>query len=149
MHPTINDVTAALSTFIRKRPGLDKANYFYDFRDAAGRSAYLADARAIQQDLADAMELLLYVQDAGITAGELIEASRNDRLELEPTEDGVRVEFTTCQYRPIEYRKAASRVLSRALWNYWREQMPGCDADAIRARARNELGFRISRRYFE
>jgi hypothetical protein len=103
-------ILTALDTFIRQRPGLDYGNY-------GDPVAYRAEVRSIGRDLQDARALLRAVElRPSITAAMLRDALAN-RL----TWDGKRLDYTTGQYWPTEYRAAACRALSVALWAYWRD----------------------------
>jgi hypothetical protein len=42
--------------------------------------------------------------------------------------DGKRLDYTTGQYWPTEYRRAAAAVLASALWSYWRDCVPATPA---------------------
>ena len=140
----------ALYTFANKRPGLDPRDYIRDYRDSEGRAAYRAEARSITRDLTHARALLRRVELSGISANELLEASKeafSGRLEITATDDGlVKVSYCVGQYFPTEYRKAVASVCARALWNYWREDSK--PADSIRQLARREFPRAIARAYF-
>ena len=140
----------ALYTFANKRPGLDPRNYIRDYRDSEGRATYRAEVRSITRDLTHARALLRRVELSGISAKELLEASKeafSGRLEITATDDGlVKVSYCVGQYFPTEYRKAVAAVCARALWNYWREDSK--PADSIRQLARREFPRAIARAYF-
>ena len=133
----------ALYTFANKRPGLEYSNYG-DF------SSYSQESRAITKDLHHARALLRRVELSGITAAEIIEASRDafsGRLTITATDDGVvKIDYCVGQYFPTEYRKAVAAVCARALWNYWKTDAN--DADRIRNTARREFPRAIARAYF-
>ena len=145
-----NQIITALYTFANKRPQLEPANYISDYRDAEGRAAYRAEARSITRDLQHARALLRRVELSGITAAEIIEASReafSGRLTITATDDGiVKIDYCAGQYFPTEYRKAVAAVCARALWNYWKTDAN--DADRIRNTARREFSRAIARAYF-
>ena len=140
----------ALYTFANKRPGLDPRDYIRSYDDSNGRSSYYAEARNITRDLTHARALLRRVELSGISAKELLEASKeafSGRLEITATDDGlVKVSYCVGQYFPTEYRKAVASVCARALWNYWKTDAN--DADRIRNTARRELPRAIARAYF-
>lgn len=139
----------ALDLWIRQRPGLDPRNYIRDWRDADGVRAYKADARAITRDLHHARALLRYVElRPSITGERLLEAfgyAFGGRLMYTP---GRGLDYTTGQYWPMEYRRAACAVLASAIWDYLREGMSEPTGDKLRAAARRELGAAIARRWF-
>lgn len=139
------EILNALERFINQRPGLEPGNYISDWRDVEGRRAYYSDSRAITRDLNQARELLRAVSwRDSITAQDLIEASKGDRLTITATDDGVvSVDYCTGQYWSVEYRAAVCRVLSNALWEYWRE-----NGGHPLAAARRELPRAIVRRFF-
>ena len=94
----------AIKDWIRQRPRLDP-------RDYGDWSDYRADARAISRQLRDADELLYACALHGISETD-IAAEMTRRL----TWDGQRLDYTTGQYWPTEYRAAACRALASALW---------------------------------
>lgn len=117
----------ALATWIAQRPGLDPRDYIRGSQDRAGLAAYRSDARSITRDLRAARAGIAAVERSGIPATELHDAFRDayaERLSVvvSPKPDGgyrVRLEYTTGQYWPTEYRAAAAAVLARALWTYY------------------------------
>ena len=133
----------ALYNFAQKRPQLEYGNYG-DFL------SYSQESRAITKDLHHARALLRKVELSGISANELLEASKeafSGRLEITTTDDGlVKVSYCVGQYFPTEYRKAVAAVCARALWNYWKTDAN--DADRIRNTARREFPRAIARAYF-
>ena len=145
-----NEIINALYTFANKRPGLDPRDYIRSYDDSDGRSSYYAEARSITRDLTHARALLRRVELSGITAAEIITASReafSGRLTITATDDGiVKIDYCTGQYFPTEYRKAVAAVCARALWNYWKTDAN--DADRIRNTARREFPRAIARAYF-
>ena len=133
----------ALYTFANKRPQLEYCNY-------GNHSSYSQESRAITKDLHHARALLRKVELSGISAEELLEASKeafSGRLTITATDDGiVKIDYCTGQYFPTEYRKAVAAVCARALWNYWKTDAN--DADRIRNTARREFPRAIARAYF-
>lgn len=101
----------AIESWIRQRPGLEPRNYISHWADTAGRAAYRSEARTITRQLHDAQELLRACQLWNISEAALA-AEMTHRL----TWDGQRLDYTTGQYWPIEYRAAVCRALSSALW---------------------------------
>jgi hypothetical protein len=134
---------SALTGFASQRPGLEYCNY-------GDPVAYRAESRAITRDLHHVYTLLRRVQLApSITSAHLKEAFRafSGRLSW----DGQRLDYTTGQYWPTEYRRAVCAVLASALWAYWRDNAPeGLDrpGDYLRAKARREFGRTIAGRWF-
>ena len=146
-------IIETLYKFANKRPQLEAANYISDYRDSEGRAAYRAEVRNITKDLHHARALLRRVELSGITAAEIITASReafSGRLTITATDDGiVKIDYCTGQYFPTEYRKAVAAVCARALWNYWRSDCNSNDsAQRIRNTARREFSRAIARAYF-
>ena len=138
---------AALRAFIAQRSGIEYANYNTgDWK--ASREAFMGDYRPILRHGRHARTLLRYVELAGITAQELLEASRaySGRLQFQAAEGGVRIEYTTGQYFPTEYRNAACAVLANAIWHHWHPDCKTCEE--IRARARREFGRAIASTWF-
>ena len=144
------EILNTLAKFAAKRPQLEAANYISDYRDSEGRAAYRAEVRSITRDLHHARAIIRRVELSGITAAEIITASReafSGRLTITATDDGiVKIDYCAGQYFPTEYRKAVAAVCARALWNYWKTDAN--DADRIRNTARRELPRAIARAYF-
>ena len=139
-----------LHHFINQRPGLDPRNYIRDYRDTDGRAAYRADARSITRDLHDARALMRYIElHPTIDAQRIIDAARG-RLTIKPAGESFKIDYCTGQYWPTEYRAAVARVLSSAIWEYFRTDClrDQTSADAIRTLARKELTAPIARRWF-
>lgn len=129
------NATTALSQFISSRPGFD----FHNYGDV---TAYRADVREAGKQLADARALLRYVERSGVPVTDANFRSFGGRLSF----DGERLDYTTGQYYPLEYRRAAAAVLASAILHYWREQ--GLGVDAMRRNARLAFGRRIASKYF-
>lgn len=108
-------IVEALHRFIRQRPGLDYANY-------GDPVAYRSELRRITRDLNHARTLLRHVELSGVTGQELLDAARSGRLKFEATLDGVKVDYCTGQYFPVEYRAAVARLCASALWDYARDR---------------------------
>lgn len=143
-------IIETLYKFANKRPRFEAGIYIRDHRDIEGRAAYRAEVRNVTRDLHHARALLRRVELSGITAAEIITASReafSGRLTITATDDGiVKIDYCTGQYFPTEYRKAVAAVCARALWNYWKTDAN--DADRIRNTARREFSRAIARAYF-
>lgn len=135
-------ILEALGRFIAQRSGIDYRNY-------GERESFMGDYRPILKHGKQARAMLQAVQwRYQITAEALIDASRaySGRLQFVERNGRVDCDYTTGQYFPTEYRAAACAVLSTALWDYWRAD---CETgDAIRKRARKELGRGIASDWF-
>jgi hypothetical protein len=171
----------ALATWIRQRPGLEFGNY-------GNMTSYRSEMRSIAKDKRDAETLLQAVRwRDSITGEKLQEAFKHafsGRLKVTvkehdytiqqgpevPTSTGwdVELDYTTGQYWPTEYRKAAAAVLASALWEWQRDSMPKPDAvvatsfkerfgdsydgksagDWLRRSFRKEFGSALQRRWF-
>lgn len=136
----------ALRRFAEQGPRLEFANYG-DYR------LYRQEARAITRDLHHARELIRAVEwRDSITADDILHATATayaGRLSIVNEGDSVRVDYCTGQYFPTEYRPAVCRVLSSALWHYWRQtECANYDASDIRHVARRELSRAVARRWF-
>ena len=138
---------SAILQFINQRPGLEFANY-------GDVDAYRQDSRRITKDKHHAESLAGYIMRRdSITAADIVEASKRayaGRLEINPTNgESFEVDYTTGQYFPTEYRRAAACVLACAIWERLRQDSPpGTDADHIRKAARRELGRTLAREFF-
>ena len=60
----------------------------------------------------------------------------------------VGVDYTTGQYFPTEYRKAACAVLAQAIWDWFRGKCNYETGEAIRKAARREFGRAIASTWF-
>lgn len=140
-------LVALITRFIASRPGFDSRNY-------GSMSGLRADMRTAQAHLQDARAMLatLAAHD-DITADAIRGALRSGgRLELQ---DNGTLYYCAGQYYPTEYRAGACRVLSQLLWDSWRAELMQDRAgdyhgvgDAIRKRARLELGRGTASRWF-
>lgn len=139
---TRSQLIQALHAFIESRPGFDPANY------AGAPEAYRADARRALRHLHDARAMLkaIHWRD-GIDADDILRASHH-RIDFVPAGNVVRVDYTTGQYYPIEYRAAACATLAATLWDYFREKCGAKTGDDIRRMARMELGRSLAGRWF-
>jgi 16S rRNA C967 or C1407 C5-methylase (RsmB/RsmF family) len=131
---------AALDAFIRQRPGFEYANYM------GAPEAYRADSREATRQLQDARALARVARwDAHPDALQYAFVDAARRL----TWNGERLDYTTCQYRPLEYRAAVARALASALWHSWRDRMgAAATGDDIRRKARDVFGRGLARRWF-
>lgn len=117
-------IVEALHQFIKQRPGLDWRNY-------GDAQAYRAEMRSITRDLNHARTLLRQVELSGVTGQGLLNAARGSRLTLTEAPDGVRVDYCTGQYFPVEYRAAVARLCASALWDYARDRAMPSAAYAV------------------
>lgn len=125
---------AALDRWIRQRPRLTPS----DYGDA---KTYRAEIRSISRDLRDARTMLRYVARSQMppeTLRKAFSAYYSGRLQW----NGERLDYTTGQYWPVEYRRAACAVLAGALWNYWQA------GKSTQSTARNAFGLGIAKRWF-
>jgi hypothetical protein len=105
--------------FINQRPGLEPRNYLSDWRDKEGRRAFNSENRSIQQDgrrARAALSLALAYPFTPENAQALIDATGafSGRLQIIfELGKGFSLDYTTGQYWPTEYRKAAAVVLER------------------------------------
>ena len=130
---------SALDAFIRQRPGFEYANYM------GAPEAYRADSREAARQLRDARELARVAKWDAHTDALRYAFDTSRRL----TWDGERLDYTTGQYWPLEYRAAVARALASALWHSWRERMgDAATADAIRRKAQDVFGRGLARRWF-
>ena len=126
MEPRKAAIMQALDKFVAQCPGLEFGNY-------GDVKAYRSEMRSITRDRHDYNALARAVERSdSITADMLLRASESafsGRLSLTIAPDGrVAPEYTTGQYFPTEYRKAACAVLASALWYHVREhKMPAPD----------------------
>jgi hypothetical protein len=138
-----------LNQWINQRPGLDPRNYISDYRDTNGIKAYRDEARSITKDLHHARALIRYVQNRdSITTADIVEATRGKRLHIQEAAEGYQIDYTTGQYFPTEYRRAAASVLASAIWDRLRLDGAGTRDDIYRA-AKRELGAPIANRFFK
>ena len=112
--PLKTEILAALHRFIRQRPGLEFGNY-------GDIKVYRAELRRIGRDLKHAETLLRKVELAhGITGRDIVDAARSSRLNISETPKGIKVDYVTGQYFPVEYRPAVARLCASALWDWVR-----------------------------
>lgn len=141
-------VINALHKFINQRSGIDFRNYQSgDWK--ASREAFNGDYRPMLRDGKTARQLLRAVElRDSITAENIVAATRaySGRLQIVEKNGGVFVDYTTGQYFPTEYRKAACAVLAQCLWDYWAPDYK--TGDEIRTQARREFGRGIASRWF-
>lgn len=146
MHNPTPAILSTLRAFVCSRPGLDPRNYISSWNDTNGRRAYFADARQIARDRRDALALLASMErmaayDPSILAD--LQAAASNRL----TWNGESWDYCTGQYFPVEYRRAACRVLSDAFHAH-NVRVYGGDLASTRKNARSLFGRGIASRYF-
>lgn len=108
----MNDTThatpiAALLAYANKRPKLEFGNY-------GDTLAYRSESWRIAGDLKRVARAADEFALAHGTDADLLDATRGGRLTLERTGEAYRVDYTTGQYWPTEYRPAVARVLESA-----------------------------------
>ena len=151
MEPRKQAIMVALDKFVGQRPGLEFGNYgdvsacHSEMRSIArDRHDYNALARAVERSDSITADMLLKASESAfsgrLTINEPPRAPMEGlRARLARTGEehlqhilralinsksivGVRIDYTTGQYFPTEYRKAAAAVLAAALWAHVREQ---------------------------
>jgi hypothetical protein len=126
-----------IEEFVNSRPRFDPGNY-------SDASSYRADMRRAMRHRQDAHVMIRYcLRATGDIEPHIRDALRTGRLTLR--DDGT-LDYCTGQYYPTEYRAAACRVLSSALWHFWRT--PTSTADSLRATARVALPRSVANRWF-
>lgn len=136
----------ALERHINQRTGIDARNYFSDWRDKEGISAFRSEYREILRDGREARELLKAVRrNVTVTAEDILSAcdrAYSGRLKYNAEKD--EFEYCTGQYFCTEYRAAACCVLASVLW-HWSERGT---AEDKRTYFRREFGRGIQSRWF-
>lgn len=121
-------ICQALRAFMEQRPGFDTRNYT-TMRD------YRQDQRRAQRQLHDARELLRAVEGCDdISADALLRAAESGRLSIREVSGCTalppwRIHYCAGQYWCTEFRAGVCRVLSSALWDCERENMPAPMSD--------------------
>ena len=131
----------ALAAFVAQRSGIDGRDYG---TGPDARAAFMGDYRPMLQAGRDAREMLRIARAYNASLDLL--AAATGRLTFVQHNGGIAVDYTTGQYFPTEYRRAACAVLAGAWWAYW--QGCGYDADRIRKAARDTFGRGIASRWF-
>lgn len=109
-------LTNLIRKFIAQRSGIEWRNYMRDGNDTAGRAALRADYSRILKHGRDARALLRAVELSSITAETIAERlNTGGRLSLV----GERLDYTTGQYFPTEYRAAVCNLLSSLLIDHY------------------------------
>lgn len=137
-------ILSALREFVAQRPGLDPCDY-------GSMQSYRAESRRITRDRHHFDKLCRYVElRDSITADDVLSASQHafsGRLSIDLTDATCRIDYTTGQYFPTEYRVAACAVLASAIWERLRQDSP--DAKDIYAALGREFSSHIVRRWFK
>jgi len=135
----LGEMLETLHRFVRQRPGLEFANY----GDAA---SYRRELREIARDKRDAEAMIWYVWRASVSGfrPELLSSAAKIAFSGRLSWTGTGWEYTTGQYWPTEYRRAACAALSLALRTHWEQPTL---AKAYRA-AKNALGVGVAKRWF-
>lgn len=132
----------ALRLFINQRSGIDYANY-------GERESFMGDYRPILKHGRHARTMLRFVELVdSITAQMLLEAASaySGRLQFIQRGDKVAIDYTTGQYFPTEYRRAACAVLARAIWDCFGHTY--ATGPQIRKAARRQFGPAIASAWF-
>lgn len=141
--PTKAQILALLSAHVAQRSGID-------FRDYDGPAAFMGDYRDILRHGRDARALLRAAEHCAVSAEQLmVHLGPGGRLAISRDAKGRwRVDYTTGQYFAVEYRAAACRAISGALWAFVRESRPELDGDGRRAHFKKWFGRGIAARWF-
>jgi hypothetical protein len=131
----------ALATFVAQRSGIEYANY-------GERDAFMSDYRPILRHGKHARAMLAYLRWRTLAPDFLSTvAGTSGRLTWDATRG--QWDYTTGQYFPTEYRRAACRLLASAIEKLWDADAGGCvSRDDIVAKARREFGPPIARAWF-
>ena len=132
-------IMTALHAFTIQRPGLDFANY-------GDVTYYRQDSRKITQQLNDYYKLAYFVNTRDSIPAEYLASRLTGSERLSMVND--KLNYTTGQYWPTEYRAAVCRLLSSAIWQWFRDDCGYATADAIRKAARREFGRGLAGRWF-
>jgi hypothetical protein len=119
-----------LACYAAKNPCLNFRDYCRDWQDKDGRAAYFSEARSITNDLRRVREAILAAYYAGVTNDDLVECSQGERLTIEPTNYGFKLDYCVGQYWPTEYRGAVARLLHRATHKAARRNLVNAEAVA-------------------
>lgn len=133
------EMLSALRAFICQRPGFDTCNY-------ASLSDYRKESREVTRDRDDALALLAEVSHYASLSPDYILRNARQRLQWDDTAKAW--DYVTGQYFPTEYRLAAARVLSSALFDFWRDECGCGDRDKMHAQARRAFRSPRMLRYF-
>ena len=119
-----------LAAYAAKNPRLDFRDYCSDYRDTNGRAAYFSEARSITNDLGRVRKAILSAYYVGVTDDDLVECSQGERLTIEPTNYGFKLDYCVGQYWPTEYRGAVAGLLNRATRKAARRNLMNAEAVA-------------------
>lgn len=141
-------ILAALSTFVRSRPGFEPANY-------GTRADYSRDVARATRQRNDALSMLKAISWRTSIDGDALKSAFSafsGRLSWKLDALGRKgtLDYCTGQYYPTEFRAAVCAVLSQALWYYWRDQSTIPSArEYILRKARAELPRGVYSRWFK
>jgi len=118
---TESKLFALFAAFINEKPEVEPRNY-YDPEDLArgrrneywsGRRAYAAELRSISKDGTRARKALALAKSYPFDAAAMLDSTRafSGRLQFIVRDGYLGLDYTTGQYYPTEYRKAAAAVL--------------------------------------
>lgn len=133
-------IVRALKTFVARRANLQRINY-------GSNSAHWKAGRLIARDKRDAERLFDYLPRTGITANDLLKASRtaySGRLSLHHEGGEFKVEYTIGQHFPTEYRRAVCAVLASAIHDYERKRFGAKSSQVLK----DEFGAHFYNRWF-
>ena len=123
-------VIKMLACYAAKNPCLDFRDYCRGWQDIEGRKTYLREARDITNDLRRVREAILAAYYAGVTNDDLVECSQGERLTIEPTNYGFKLDYCVGQYWPTEYRNAVAGLLNRATHKAARRNLMNAEVTA-------------------
>jgi hypothetical protein len=122
-------IIAALDAFVAQRSGIEYANYGGDIQ------AFRSERRSITRDLQDYRILRSAIALRTFADAQWEDAFRaySGRLSYTNRPDGsIALDYTTGQYFPTEYRKAACAVLASVLWHAKSANMPAPQGKIMR-----------------
>jgi hypothetical protein len=129
MPETGTEAVEIFRKWINQRSGIDSRNYFSDWRDQDGRRAFRQEQQSIQADGDRARVALSEFSQMPYDPVVLADACRHaysGRLDFNARAE---LTYTTGQYFPTEYRKAAASVLEQYVSDMRRKGI-GIPADA-------------------
>ena len=133
----------ALNAFVAQRSGID-------CRDYSNRAAYMGDYRPMLQNGTDYRKMARFVALSSISNYDLVKGCGlvfSGRLVIDGNlQDGYNIDYTTGQYFPTEYRRAACCVIAQVITTYWKDC--GYDKHELLNKAKKEFGRAIAMRHF-
>jgi hypothetical protein len=149
--PGQNPAVVALADFAYQRSGIEPGNYYQTWQDRAGVKAYREEVRSIQADMKRFKRALDVAGAEGVTDREVLDAAPHafsGRLEWRTNAMPGHWEYTTGQYFPTEYRKAAATVLEVAI-NIVRRSRPAAEQRVTTIAELEALNERNGGHFFE